>query len=67
MYSILTNVVLKHHVERANMKENSNIHIRMDKTLKSQLEEVVSDLGMNVSTAVNIFGSSSCAARSYSL
>lgn len=37
------------------MKENTNINIRMDKILKSQLEEVVSELGLNVSTAVNIF------------
>ncbi|HKM08229.1 MAG TPA: type II toxin-antitoxin system RelB/DinJ family antitoxin [Sphaerochaeta sp.] len=37
------------------MKENSNINIRMDKMLKSQFEEVVSELGLNVSTAVNIF------------
>ncbi len=37
------------------MKETSNLNIRMDKKLKSQLEEVVSELGLNVSTAVNIF------------
>ena len=37
------------------MRETSNINIRMDKILKSQLEEVVSELGLNVSTAVNIF------------
>ena len=37
------------------MRENSNVNIRMDKILKSQLEEVVSELGLNVSTAVNIF------------
>ncbi|HAF85454.1 MAG TPA: type II toxin-antitoxin system antitoxin, RelB/DinJ family [Sphaerochaeta sp.] len=37
------------------MKETSTLHIRMDKKLKSQLEEVVSELGLNVSTAVNIF------------
>ncbi|MBI9094699.1 MAG: type II toxin-antitoxin system RelB/DinJ family antitoxin [Sphaerochaeta sp.] len=37
------------------MKETSNLNIRMDKKLKSQLEEIVSSLGLNVSTAVNIF------------
>jgi len=37
------------------MKENSTLHILMDKKLKSQLEEVVSELGLNVSTAINIF------------
>jgi len=37
------------------MKETSNLNIRMDKKLKSQLEDVVSELGLNVSTAVNIF------------
>lgn len=55
MYSIFTNFVLKYQVEGKNMKENSNINIRMDKMLKLQFEEVVSELGLNVSTAVNIF------------
>jgi DNA-damage-inducible protein J len=37
------------------MRETSNLNIRMDKKLKSQMEEVVSELGLNVSTAVNMF------------
>ncbi len=37
------------------MKETSNLNIRMDKQLKSQMEEVVSELGLNMSTAVNMF------------
>ena len=37
------------------MKETSNLNVRMDKQLKSQMEEILSELGLNVSTAVNMF------------
>ena len=33
----------------------ANMNIRMDDTVKTQAEELFSDLGMNMTTAVNIF------------
>ena len=47
--------MLHHYKESEKMRETSNINIRMDKILKSQFEEVLSELGLNVSTAVTIF------------
>jgi DNA-damage-inducible protein J len=35
--------------------ETTNINIRMDKALKEQAENLLSDLGMNMTTAFNIF------------
>ena len=35
--------------------ETTNINIRMDKTLKEQAEILLSELGMNMTTAFNIF------------
>jgi len=35
--------------------ETTNINIRMDKALKVQAESVLSELGMNMTTAFNIF------------
>ena len=37
------------------MKETTTLNIPMDNQLKAQLEEVLSELGMDVSTAVTIF------------
>ncbi|MCL1917402.1 MAG: type II toxin-antitoxin system RelB/DinJ family antitoxin [Peptococcaceae bacterium] len=37
------------------MAETTNINIRMDKNLKEQAESVLSELGMNMTTAFNIF------------
>ena len=37
------------------MSETTNISIRMDKNLKEQLEELYAELGMNITTAFNIF------------
>lgn len=36
-------------------KETTNINIRMDKELKEQAESLFSELGMNMTTAFNIF------------
>lgn len=36
-------------------KETSNISIRMDAELKSRADALFADLGMNISTAFNIF------------
>lgn len=36
-------------------KETTNINIRMDKELKEQAENLFSELGMNMTTAFNIF------------
>ncbi|MFI3175277.1 MAG: type II toxin-antitoxin system RelB/DinJ family antitoxin [Bacillota bacterium] len=33
----------------------ANMNIRMDETVKKQAEELFSDLGMNMTTAINIF------------
>ena len=35
--------------------ETTNINIRMDKVLKEQAESLLSELGMNMTTAFNIF------------
>ena len=35
--------------------ETTNINIRMDKALKEQAETLLSELGMNMTTAFNIF------------
>ena len=35
--------------------ETTNINIRMDKTLKKKADELFSELGMNMTTAFNIF------------
>ena len=35
--------------------ETTNINIRMDKALKEQAEKLLSELGMNMTTAFNIF------------
>lgn len=37
------------------VKETANISIRMDAELKSQADELFNELGMNLSTAFNIF------------
>lgn len=37
------------------MSESTNISIRMDKELKEKADKLYSDLGMNLSTAFNIF------------
>ena len=34
---------------------NSHINIRVDKTIKNQAQDVFSSLGMDMSTAINIF------------
>jgi len=36
-------------------RETTNINIRMDKALKEQAESLLSDMGMNITTAFNIF------------
>ena len=33
----------------------TNVNIRMDENLKKQAEELFADLGMNMTTAINIF------------
>lgn len=37
------------------MAETTNISMRMDKKLKEQAEQLFSELGMNMTTAFNIF------------
>jgi DNA-damage-inducible protein J len=37
------------------MLATQNVTVRMDKELKKQAESLFSDLGMNMSTAVNVF------------
>lgn len=37
------------------MSETTNISIRMDTELKAQAEKLFAELGMNISTAFNIF------------
>jgi DNA-damage-inducible protein J len=36
-------------------KQTSNLNIRIDEELKKQAEQLFSDLGMNMTTAFNIF------------
>ncbi|MBQ8132917.1 MAG: type II toxin-antitoxin system RelB/DinJ family antitoxin [Clostridia bacterium] len=33
----------------------TNLNVRVDETLKKNAEELLSDLGMNMSTAINVF------------
>ena len=33
----------------------TNLNVRVDETLKKNAEELLNDLGMNMSTAVNVF------------
>ena len=35
--------------------ETTNINIRMDKALKEQVDSLLSELGMNMTTAISIF------------
>lgn len=37
------------------MPNTTNVNIRMDEELKKQAEKLFSDLGMNMSTAINVF------------
>jgi len=37
------------------MSESTNLNIRIDKDLKDQAETFFSELGMNMTTAINIF------------
>jgi len=37
------------------MAETTNINIRLDKNIKEQAEELFSEFGMNITTAINIF------------
>jgi len=37
------------------MAQNINVNVRMDKDLKKQAEKLFSDLGMNMTTAINVF------------
>lgn len=37
------------------MAKTVNVNIRIDETLKKQAEQLFSDLGMNMSTAINVF------------
>jgi DNA-damage-inducible protein J len=37
------------------MAETTNVTVRMDKELKEQVESLFSELGMNLTTALNIF------------
>ena len=37
------------------MAQTKNVNIRIDEDLKKQAEQLFSDLGMNMSTAINVF------------
>ena len=37
------------------MAKNSSLHVRVDSKLKSDAEKIFSDIGLNTSSAVNIF------------
>ena len=37
------------------MAQTTNVNIRMDEELKKQAEKLFADLGMNMSTAINVF------------
>jgi len=37
------------------MAETTNINIRLDKNIKEQAEELFSEFGMNITTAINVF------------
>lgn len=37
------------------MAASTNLNIRMDKEIKEQAEQIFADLGLNMTTAINIF------------
>lgn len=37
------------------MSQSINVNIRMDEELKKQAEQLFTDLGMNMTTAINVF------------
>ena len=37
------------------MNNSTNLNIRIDKTIKEKSEKVFEDLGLNMTTAINIF------------
>ncbi|MDE6660939.1 MAG: type II toxin-antitoxin system RelB/DinJ family antitoxin [Anaeroplasmataceae bacterium] len=37
------------------MQESTNINIRMDKDIKNAAEKIFNELGLNMTTAINIF------------
>lgn len=37
------------------MAKNASLHVRVDSKLKSDAEKIFSDIGLNTSTAINIF------------
>ena len=37
------------------MAKNASLHVRVDSKLKSDAEKIFSDIGLNTSSAVNIF------------
>lgn len=39
----------------ANTNESTNLNIRVDKDIKEQSEEIFSKLGLNMTTAINMF------------
>lgn len=39
----------------ANTNESTNLNIRVDKDVKEQAEEIFSKLGLNMTTAINMF------------
>lgn len=45
----------------------TNINIRMDENLKQQFDWLCSELGLNMTTAINIFAKPWCASKKYHL
>lgn len=37
------------------MSQNINVNVRIDKDLKKEAEKLFADLGMNMTTAINVF------------
>ena len=42
-------------IKKQNLLQNTNVNIRMDEELKKQAEQLFADLGMNMTTAINVF------------
>ena len=43
------------------MANTVNVNIRMDEKLKKQSEEILAEMGLNMTTAINVFFATGCA------
>jgi DNA-damage-inducible protein J len=52
---IVSTIIDNIHKLKGDVMAQTSVNIRMDETVKRQFDEVCSDLGLNMSSAVNVF------------